>query len=490
MLTLTPFMPAFLLLAILSLRGIKGWLAAMAIAAFFQGAAPFVLGGSARDAGLAPAYLLLPVGVLHWVRWRLAVAGPARRMLLTPAHWALIAFTLCGVIGAVLLPRLFAQDVLVLPSRAQRYLRMEPLAPQSTNYIQGFYLVLNYMVFALTARFVSSGQATEADLRKWVVRGAVLTALIGLYQWGGSFVNAPWPSEFFNSNTGVIQLEEQATMGLRRISATFIEPSVLGYHFVGCVGLALFSGRHVRAGLLILLVLLLALASSGYVNLTLLTLAWIVLARLPMTRKLQIAGALFVLGLAALLADQILFDGRLVEGLILNKGTSESGTVRATWNRMALESFVQSWGLGTGIGSARGSSFAATLLATFGIPGAILLVTFLWLAVRAGLSDRGASGQGWGFAVLAFAIGWCVAMPDISLPLVWLCAGAAAGLQLERVRVAELRRAPIRAGAAFANVMPPDKFAPAPGQPRRRPSRPQSGGTGVEPAAGRARIAP
>ncbi|WP_028310702.1 hypothetical protein [Derxia gummosa] len=465
MISFTPFFPAFVVLLLMSLRGMRGWLAAVALAAFFQGATPFVLGGAARDAGLAPAYLLLPIGVWHYLRWRMPLAGRARDLPLTPAHWALIAFTAVGVAGAVLLPRLFAGEVLVLPSRAQRFLRMEPVMPQGTNLFQGFYLVMNYALFALVARFVSSGRADEAGLRKWVVRGAVLSALVGLYQWGGSFVGAYWPSEFFNSNTGVIQLGEQQAMGFRRISSTFIEPSVLGYHFAGCLGLMLFSARHARAGLLLLAVLLLSLASSGYVIVAGLTAAWLVIGQAPAERKRSIFIALLLLGLAGLAADFVFADGRLFQSLILDKGASESGQVRATWNLMAWESFAQSWGLGAGVGSARGSSFVATLAATMGLPGLALFALFLWRAIRAGLAEREATGQGYGFALIAFSLGWCLAMPDLSLPLVWICAGAAAGLQLDAARRAGEAAGEAPLSAAGVPAGPPARPGMAAGRP-------------------------
>ena len=104
---LTAFAPFFLVLLVVALRSPLHWLAATGFACFLQGASPFLLSAGGRAAGMAPAYLLTLIGIWHYARERLHPAATRDRLAwFAPQVW-LWAFTVIGVLGALLLPRVF-----------------------------------------------------------------------------------------------------------------------------------------------------------------------------------------------------------------------------------------------------------------------------------------------------------------------------------------------------------------------------------------------
>jgi hypothetical protein len=67
----------------------------------------------------------------------------------------------------------------------------------------------------------------------------------------------------------------------------------------------------------------------------------------------------------------------LLDTFVLNKLNTASGEERSSWNRQALQSFFDSFGFGVGNGSARASSFLIAVLASLGLIGTPLFVTFM-----------------------------------------------------------------------------------------------------------------
>jgi hypothetical protein len=75
-----------------------------------------------------------------------------------------------------------------------------------------------------------------------------------------------------------------------------------------------------------------------------------------------------------------------IDQTVLSKLESESGQERGTWNQTAWTNFLETYGLGTGLGSARASSFVLVVLSNVGVLGAVLFGGFLWSVLR--LSPR------------------------------------------------------------------------------------------------------
>src|SRR5688572_16006609 len=438
---LTAFLPFFLLLAWIALRSPLHWLAATGFACFLQGASPFVLNAGGRLAGMAPAYLLTAIGAWHYLRERMYPAARAREEAAwsAPQLW-LWAFTAIGVLGAFLLPRVFEGVAHAMLSRGSiNTASMTNVAPGGTNVIQAFYLVLNLVLFSIAATLV----AARADGLRWAMRGVaaglLCPCLLGLYQLVAFYAGLPWPADIINSNADVGHFPDQMAGDIKRITATFWEPSLLGYSFVGCLGMFLLGGRHLGLGLLALCVLLLSTSSLGYFGLVALVIVWLLGDRgASAATRWRVAFGLVAVCAVFLLADRLWLDGKVFEDLVLNKAESSSGVGRSTADLLAMQTFLESGGLGVGVGTTRASSFAATLLATMGLPG---LVAFLAFAVGLILECRRAAdaeSRQLGLGLTGFLIVWIIAIPDLVQALFWLVAGVAAGHLRRQPRVAEL----------------------------------------------------
>ena len=66
-----------------------------------------------------------------------------------------------------------------------------------------------------------------------------------------------------------------------------------------------------------------------------------------------------------------------VDVTLLQKSTSQSGIERQQWNLTAVQNFLDTRGLGGGLGSIRASSFPLAVLSNTGIVGAVCLGLFL-----------------------------------------------------------------------------------------------------------------
>ena len=435
---LTAFFPFFVVLLAISLRSPLHWLAATGFACFLQGASPFVLTAGGRLAGMAPAYLLAGAGLLHYLRERLSLGAGAQtepRGWTVPQLW-LWLFTAIGVLGAIFLPRVFAGIAHAMGSRGSiNEAAFTPVGPSGTNIIQAFYVVMNLMLFSVASYLVATREHGVRWALKGVAYGLAFACLLGLYQLVAFYAGLPWPTEIINSNTGVGQFPDQMAGSIKRITSTFWEPSLLGYNFVGCLGLFLLGGRAPALGVLALCVLMLSTSSLGYFGLVALVSVWLVLdKRVSGGAKARIAMAVAFTCLAFIGIDYLWLDSQALNDLVLNKADSSSGVGRSTADGLALQTFIESAGLGVGVGSTRASSFLATLLATTGLPGVLAFGAFAVTLVHACYRSADEESRQMCFALIGFLIVWIIAIPDLVQATFWLVAGVASGHLRRRVR--------------------------------------------------------
>ena len=439
---LTAFFPFFLLLLAWAARSERHWLAATGFSCFLQGASPFILTAGGRLAGVAPAYLLVFVGMYHMLCTPAPLGARFRR---EPQRWSLPhiwlwLFTLVGVAGALLLPRVFQGVAHAMDTRSSiNSAALYAVMPSSTNFIQAFYLLLNLALFSLASRFVKRDNEGIRHGLRGVALGLAFACALGVYQLVAFHTGLPWPAEVINSNTGVGQFPEQMAGSIKRITSTFWEPSLLGYNFVGCIGLFLMGRRHVWLGVAALCVMLLSTSSLGYFGFLALLIVWLAIdRRSAMSVKLKVFGAVVAVATLFILADYLTLDGEVLDTMVLNKGDSSSGVGRAAADRFALQTFLESGGFGVGVGSARASSFVATLLATTGFPGLIAFVGFAVSLVLACRRSRDPQAMQLCYGLLGFLIVWAIAIPDSVQALFWFIAGIAAG-HVSRLGQPEIR---------------------------------------------------
>jgi hypothetical protein len=429
---LTPFAPFFLLLLLTACCGIRGWMLATGASAFIQSAAPIMIAAGGRDSGLIPAYGLMFIGLMHVLLLRLRQQGRvpvSRDASWAPAIW-LTAFTLIGVVGAFLLPRLFDGHARVAPpAYGLDRVFVERVHPSGRNLVQSIYLLCNLSLFLICRWVIRAGVVTMQLALRGLAIGACLAAGIGMYQVVAYQCGWPWPSEVINSNTGVGQLYRQTAFGMQRMSASFLEPSLLGFHFLSAFALFGLGLRYRALGALLLLCMLISTSSSAYAGLLLLfPVAVLLLARQSDGRAPLVLAVFAVSVGAAYLADLVWMHGAISNSFLTDKMSSTSGIDRSRTAWLALDTVRDSWGLGVGVGSSRVSGLPMTLASTVGLPGLICLAGFLTRLIGSCLARRDQLGNSFALAIAALIIVWILSIPDLALPYVWILCGLACGL--------------------------------------------------------------
>lgn len=423
----TAFFPFFAIVALYAIRGPVQWAIATGVMAFFQAASPILFAAGGRAIGLAPAYCLAPIAVILLIKDRSPITPEAKRAGVPTEIWLLFYFSVLVAGGALLLPRVFQGYVNVLPSRGGLDSGFSvPLKPSATNAIQAVYMAFNLLMILMPWVFAKRGHAVDKAILKGLTIGAVISGLLGFYQIIGFQFGLPWPSSVVNSNLGVMQLDEQTLIGIRRMSSTFLEPSMLSLHFLAAFGLLMLGQKKVGAGIFCLAVLMLSTSTTAYVGLALLLFVWFCTNLRHLDMKMLRLIFPVVLGvLAAFAADYFFTNGEYTQRLLIRKFEAGSGAVRLNADALAWASLRDSYGMGVGIGSLRASSLVATLTASVGIPSTLIFIAFISCVLYRTFLIKTDIAQGLLYCMVGVLVAWAIAIPDWTLPIFWLACGAA-----------------------------------------------------------------
>jgi hypothetical protein len=214
-----------------------------------------------------------------------------------------------------------------------------------------------------------------------------------------------------------------------RLSGTFYEPSVLGLYLVAAAGyftVKLFDpgwrGRLAATVALALVVVEFVANGSGTALLGLVVLA-VIGASVGLVRQMRTARVTVrpwvIVGSAAAFAiglTQLPLLYKLTVGTASGKSDSLSFAARTASNLRAWHIFLESCGLGVGLGSNRPSSLFFLVLSCLGVVGVGLIAALVFLALARGLKAH--SPATWGLAgVIVAAV---IAVPDLSMPVIWI----------------------------------------------------------------------
>lgn len=428
--SLTLFFPFFILMVINAMRGPNQWAGTLAFAAFFQSATPILLNVGGRFSGIAPAFCLLFIGVWHVYGsyYSAKPYKPAARQFPYTTFF-LAAFAIVGISGALFLPRLLAGMVDVLPPRSGLDSGITaPLKASGGNYIQSFYLLCILSLFWMLKHLLQRGVIQREAIFKGLIAGAAFSVFLGFYQIIGFSLGLPWPSAIINSNIGVSQLQNQTALGIKRMSATFVEPSILATHYLGMVALLYLGLNRKLLGGALLFALLLSTSSTAYFGLVALVAVWVFVGKSKGSGN-QVFLTLGLLCLAVLLAlsmDFMFANGNITDRLVLNKLEGQSGNARLNADLLALKSFYESFGFGTGVGSARASSLPASLAATVGWPGVVLFFSFVGALMVPLCRSDNREDKALFLGMTGFLIAWLISAPDLNFPVFWILAALGA----------------------------------------------------------------
>lgn len=365
----------------------------LAIMAVLGAAAAMLIGA----ANIQPGHVML-VFLAFGVLSRRREAAAALRALHPnePGFWftCLVAY---GVASAFLMPRVFAGITEIIPLGTTAFDdtgSTVPLAPVSSNVTQSLYLSTTLLCLVTLTAIAATREGFFAvfnALLACCVANTVFAVLdIATYATGTQELLG------FIRNARYTLHTDSEIAGMKRIVGSYTEASVFARSTLGVLG---FTGTlwlcGVRPGLtgtiagLSLALIVLSTSSTGLAGapVMLLLLYAFAIARLVLGNAARQA-AIFALGapVIGLLAVVLLLldpDATAkvygyVDLVVLNKASSDSGIERSSWNIISFQNFLDSWGLGVGLGTARASSFAVALLASVGVPGALFYAVFVF----------------------------------------------------------------------------------------------------------------
>ena len=327
-------------------------------------------------------------------------AGPepiVRSVLPPSAGFWYLALTIYAILAGVFLPEVLSgitETMMVsrLPGGMSRVI------PQALHFTPGN---INQIIYAIGG--LGAFAASFAMISKPKTRSAFVTAILV-----ASIVNitlAVLDLATFATGTGELMdfvrtanysmLTGAELGGIKRITGAFPEASSFSTYtlvlFATTASLWLDRIRPLATGIAaasLLVSVMLATSATGYLGLAII---FGVFAAYTLTRPLfgkpirqpVMVLALMVAAIGAFAAI-LLFVPQVGDALadffdeaVLGKLHNESGRVRGMWNAVAFDNFIDSMGIGVGIGSARASSYALVLLSNVGIPGTLLFLIFV-----------------------------------------------------------------------------------------------------------------
>lgn len=419
----------------------------LVVSTVFGAAAAFLIGA----ANIQPAHLMMGFVAIAILSRRAMVVSSLRSLATPgPALW-LMLLLIYGMVTAYFIPRLMAGQSQIIPLGSSEYddtRSTVPLGPVSSNFTQSVYMLANLVCF-VGILAAAGDRSVFRTIAKAVVALSAVNAVFALIDLATYWTGTQAVLDFMRNAQYTMHHEEQIA-GLKRIVGAFPETSAFSRFTLGLFAFNAtlwIAGIWPRInGLLALssfMLVVLSTSTTGFVGLFPVTglLLAVAAARSlsPATRTMQsvlLATLLPLVGALAVLAivmndafrDSVAY---YVDLLILSKADSSSGVERTAFNTVALRNFVDSWGLGVGMGTVRTSSLPVAFLSHVGLPGTILYGLFLasafWPRPRAPQPFFGDIRLAAIMACLALICGDTIAAPSIEQGLFFfILAGLAA----------------------------------------------------------------
>jgi hypothetical protein len=348
---------------------------------------------------LGGATITPPVFFLPFLTWKAVRRGKFAEYLreVPRAGMYIAVLALWGLITAVVMPRLFGGEVLVLTvdrTSGAGGVQEIPLRPVSGNITQSAYALGGACAFLVTHHLLRKPGRLETFRNAALTLGALTcaAAVLNLLEFYAGF---PSLLEYVRTaDYAHFGSYEAAGTGLMRIAGTFSEASAFAAFtlplFAFASTLWYFDVRAKFAGAVAVgCFLLLAVSTSttayvglaGYFAVVGLHLA----SRVYLSRWLRRARvfALLVSLLSLFVLASVLFQLSfaqkilgVLDAFVFTKLESDSAATRGLWNAQAWGNFQDTYGLGVGLGSARASSYPLVLLSNVGLFGFGLFVAF------------------------------------------------------------------------------------------------------------------
>ena len=390
--------PTFFALFV-ALGALYGWcrdpLMVLMMFCLFGGSAALLL-PAIGGANITPVVLYIPF-LACYAFMQVGPSGFSRELAYPSAGFWLLLLVMWCAVTAYFLPRIFAGDVListVTRDMAHSAGSLIALRPVSGNLTQLGYAIGGLIVFvAVRVLLRQDGGVERFGIAVLALAGMnCLVALINLAELYSPF--PPLLQYVRNANYQIFNGGEIS--GVARITGTFAEASAFSAFtlplFAFTATLWLRSVRRRLTGLLAagsLMFLLFSTSTTAYIGLFAClvcmgtALVWNGMTQGGWPNFGAVVVPVVVIVTIAFCA-LLLFDSSAVAAVVrffditvFNKLQSASGVERSAWNHQAWLNFMQTYGLGVGLGSARASSYPLVLLSNVGIVGTLLYLAFL-----------------------------------------------------------------------------------------------------------------
>jgi len=386
---------ATLLAGLLSFAlGLRFAVPVFAFATLFAASAALIL-PALGNANVQPAHLLLAFLIATVsIRRNLLREMLACARFPKPGFW-LVMVAVCAIVSAYYFPRLFAgmTDVFGLHTDNAGHVVLTPLAPSSGNLTQSMYLVGDLICFLAMSAYARGANGKRVLAQAILICAAANLAFAVVDMVTAATNTADWLS--FVRNATYRQLDDTDALGTKRIVGSFSEASAFGFTTLGFFAFATqlwledaYRRTALALAVLSLIALIFSTSTTAYIGLSIfLALALSrSLARITAARATShvvgflVVFPLIIVGIAAVfLLDQQLnaYAQQTIQTAVFDKLSSSSGVERSAWNTQALINFIDTYGLGAGVGSLRASSLPIAVLGSMGVAGALLYGAFI-----------------------------------------------------------------------------------------------------------------
>jgi len=313
----------------------------------------------------------------------------------------LFLFWVVAVLVTIFMPRIFADEVMVVPLRGDVGIASS-LRPSAQNLSQIIYVSISILTAFAFSRILRSQADRQAAL-KALCFGGLITGLTGLVDFATQFVPIePFLAPFRTASYALATNIE--VLGSKRVVGLMPEASAFGGLCLGLLSALIFFRRaianarirNIYAPLVIALLLLccwLAKSSGTYLGMAVLAVVMAAEAFLrafsrgkarQLYRQDLIGELAIVFGLLAVVVAiaivrpavmEPLFE--VIDRMVLQKTESASYEERGMWRRVAMESIAATNGLGVGLGGTRASSSMVAIFSSTGLLGGVLYYSFL-----------------------------------------------------------------------------------------------------------------
>lgn len=398
------------------------------------------------------------------------LAGLFRR---TPAAQVAVALAVYAIVSAYLFPRLFAGTTsahIIIEGAVVE----APLGPVSGNITQTLYLTVGVFLFLGLCLMLQ-----KKEYWRTVERGffafAIIHAAFGTLDILSKIAGV---GDIFEPlrNASYGMLTEVMHGSFWRIVGAYPEASTFAGFTLPALAFTFMHWRQTGSrlafslALVLLLLLVFSTSSTAYASLGVIfamfatSAAWAGLVGRPRIRDVVVFGLAWIglaAGLIAYLANESLFEPFLVliDDTLFNKAATASGIERAYWNAVGIQGFLDTYGIGVGMGSSRASSWIVAVLSQLGTIGALLFLALLSEFARGfgsatswrGEEDMVVVAQSARAAVIAWMVPACIASGSADPGAIFFI-GLAAVVACRQRLAATLRPEPSRSAPAPASI--------------------------------------